>query len=259
MRTIHIVGNWKANPKTLSDAKELARKVKEQSRKFSRVHVTLAAPTPYLLPIGEIIGRSERMTLAAQDCSSKEAGAHTGEVIAPMLKSVGVSEVIIGHSESRARGVSDGEINARLHQLYKYKLRPILCIGEEKRDLHGAYLQFLSTQLTSALKDIPKAAVKRLIVAYEPLWAIGEHAAVPDTPEGFHHTAIFIRKVLSHLCDAPSALKIPVLYGGSVNVDNASSFLCEGYADGLLVGRASLKAKDFLSIITNAEAVTTSL
>lgn len=257
MRKIHLVANWKAHPKEVAEARRLALSVKDAVSKTRSIEVTLAVPYPFLTAVAEVIGKSTRCFLAAQEVSVVDEGAHTGAVTALMLKSVGVTEVIVGHSEQRAHGLTDEGVRARMEKIFKRRMSAILCVGEQERDAHGAYLKTIQTQLLTALRGAPKAAASRLIVAYEPLWAIGEEAETADTPAGFHEVAIYIRKVLSEQFGARVALTIPVLYGGSVSPENAGSFLLEGHASGLLVGRASLLPASFKTIIAEAERIGT--
>ena len=135
----------------------------------------------------------------------------------------------------------------------KEGLKVVLCVGEKDRDAHGHYLKVLEAQLKEALIKIPPRLVDQLIIAYEPVWAIGKDAIGVETPDGFMHNAIFIRKILSKIINKKQAMTVPVLYGGSADAKNTESFLREGGADGLLVGRASLSAKDFGEILKIAE------
>ncbi len=255
MRKIHLIANWKANPKELSDAKRLALGFKGGLMKARFTDVALAVPHPFLFSVGEVLGKSERCRIAAQDVSPVNEGAHTGSVTASMLKSLGVREVIVGHSERRAQGLTDEGVRIRVEKILKSGLTVVLCVGERERDTHGAYLKTIESQLLTALKNVQKSKSGRLIVAYEPVWAIGEDAQSADTPAGFREVAIYIRKVLSGPFGPQAALTIPVLYGGSVTPENAGTFLSEGHASGLLVGRASLLATSFRSIIEEAERV----
>ena len=255
MRKIHLIANWKANPKECADAKRLTLAVKDALVRARFTEVALAVPYPFLSAVGEVLGKSERCTLAAQDVSLVDEGAHTGSVTASMLKSVGGREGIICHSERRAQGIPAEGVHARVEKVLKRGLTVVLCVGERERDTHGAYLKVIESQLLTALRNTPKSTAGRLIIAYEPVWAIGEDAERADTPAGFREVAIYIRKVLSNQFGAHVALSIPVLYGGSVNQENAGAFLLEGHASGLLVGKASLLATSFRTIIAEAERV----
>lgn len=255
MRKIHLIANWKANPKELSDAKRLALGIKDGLTKARFTDVALAVPYPFLSSVSEVLGKSERCRIAAQDVSPVDEGAHTGLVTVSMLKSLGVHEVLIGHSERRAQGLTDEGVRARVEKVFKRGLSVVLCVGEQERDAHGAYLKTIESQLLTALRNVQKSKAGKLIVAYEPVWAIGEDAKRADTPAGFHEVAIYIRKVLSGQFGAQAVLTIPVLYGGSVTPENAGSFLSEGHASGLLIGRASLLSSSFKNIVIEAERV----
>jgi len=172
-----------------------------------------------------------------------------------MVKEVGASYVILGHSERRATGENGEIINRKIKAAIKNGLDVILCVGERERDTQGKYLRILENQLKEALIKMPSRLAEKLLIAYEPVWAIGKGATGVETPEGFHHNSIYIRKVLSNLIGKKRALEFPILYGGSVDVKNAISFLTEGQANGLLVGRASLNAKDFGEILRQAESL----
>lgn len=254
MRGTIIACNWKTNPERWGEAQQLYRSLVEVSKSLKGTEIWVAPPSPF---IEGLSGRRalKRMQIGAQDCSRFSAGAQTGEVSAKMLKEAGAQFVIIGHSERRAMGDSDVDVNAKMRQAQKVGLRTLLCVGERLRDEHGEYLSVIAGQVRSALRDVPKSIVRSLVIAYEPIWAIGEHAAAPDTPEDFRSVAIFIKKIVSEHAGAGAALSVPVLYGGSVTKENAVSFVSEGDADGLLIGRASLKLPSIKSIIADVETL----
>ena len=152
-------------------------------------------------------------------------------------------------------GDNDLTINHKLRLALKNNLKVILCVGEHQRDERGDYLQFIKTQLEEDLRNVQRKSANDLVIAYEPIWAIGAQAKGADNPAGFQHQAIYIRKILASLFGKEAAMKIPVLYGGSANSENAEGFLDEGEADGLLVGRASLDPSEFIKILKLAEAV----
>ena len=221
-----IIANWKLNPSTLKDARALVVSISVKAKNT----VVLCPPTIYLSSI-------EYPNLGAQDCFWQEKGAFTGQTSALQLKDLGVKYCIIGHSERRAVGDSDGMINFKIRALLENKIIPVLCVGfgttVEQDDLE--VVDVLRGQLAAGLKDIDASKV---IVAYEPVWAIG--TGKNASCEHAEKVAIFIR----------NKYKIPkVLYGGSVNVGNAAEFLRQPNIGGLLVGGASLNAKEFNSII----------
>lgn len=243
-----IIGNWKMNPVTLKEAKLTLSSIKRLLNKISRVSVIICPPAIYLSELKKLASRT-RLELGAQDVHSKDQGAETGALSAYMVRDLGFKYTIIGHSECRARGENDEIINQKILTALASGLRVILCLGEEVRDEGNRYLDVLEGQLKKGLSNFPAKLSERLMVAYEPVWAIGKNAKGVETPEGFLHNKIFIHKILANILGRKKALAIPVLYGGSVNTQNSSDFLVLGQADGLLVGRDSLNPKNFIEII----------
>jgi triosephosphate isomerase len=184
-----------------------------------------------------------------------DLSAGTGSVSAGALCDLGVSSVIVGHSERRALGDGNEVVAKKMKQALASRLRPILCVGEKERDVEGTYLGFLKEQIISALVKVPPELVKLITIAYEPVWAIGKDAKSAATPGDFLEKSIFIRRVIADLYDQKIATMIPILYGGSVDETNASSFLGEGKAQGLLVGRASLDPRSFGAIIKSVNNI----
>ena len=176
MRKIHtplIVGNWKMNPSTLGAAQRLFLDIRKGlGRRKSAVDIVIAPPFPFISEM-ERLSPSQRVALAAQDMFSENAGAHTGEVSLPMLKSVGVKYVIVGHSERRARGETDEEIYKDIQMLLKHRTTAIVCVGERHRDTHGNYFGVVEAQVRAALRDVKPTQLKNIVIAYEPVWAIG--------------------------------------------------------------------------------------
>ena len=250
-----IVANWKANPTSPREAQELWNKVKRVAQGLKRVETVVCPPVIFLENLANRAKLGARLALGAQDAFWALEGPWTGQIGPGMVRRAGGQYLLLGHSEKRVLGDSDQIINQKLKLALAQDLRVILCVGERERDNHGEYLKVIREQIISALEKVPKKFSKQIIIAYEPVWAIGEQAKNSDTPHSFLETAIFIRKVLSHWCGHASALAVPVLYGGSVDVKNASSFLSEGGADGLLVGRASLRADHFTQILKIADAL----
>ena len=152
-------------------------------------------------------------------------------------------------------GETNSDINKKVRLALKYKITPVLCVGERERDHHGLYLSRIKTDLEEALAQVPKNILKNVVIAYEPIWAIGEHAQAPATPAESLEMALFIRKVLADFIHEREARVIRILYGGSVTAENAVEFLKQGGVQGLLVGRESLDAKKFASICMSAETI----
>jgi len=246
-----VIGNWKENPATLQKAQVLASELKKMiPKKGNTAEVAIASPAIFLSEVAKISNKT-RMQLCAQDCSHEETGAFTGEISVSMLKSAGVSHVIVGHSERRAMGESDARIAQKALRALKAGLICVVCVGEEKRDAQGDYFTHIEMQLRTLFKAVPASALRRLVIAYEPIWAIGtgKHATSEDVQE----MKLFIQKVLADAVSRTAVLKVRILYGGSVNKENAGELLEVGKADGFLVGGASLKAQEFSSIVKIAD------
>jgi triosephosphate isomerase len=234
-----IIANWKMNPST---EKEAIRIAKASDLK----DVIIAAPYVFLSIIKKVL---KKASLAAQDVFWEKEGAYTGEISAMMLKNLGVKYVIIGHSERRASGDSDEIVNKKIKAALKYNLIPILCVGERERDEEMKYLSFIKEQLIGDLKSIPGSKLKNIIIAYEPVWAIGKNAKREATPEESLEMVIFIKKVLSDIYGMKAINGLRILYGGSVHPKNSKEFSINGGVSGFLVGRDSLDPKKFNEII----------
>lgn len=249
-----IVGNWKMNPQTLREARTHFASIKAQAARYKAVDTVIAAPAVFLSELGKSSGAA--LAVAAQNVSSDKEGAHTGEVSAGMLASCKVKYVIVGHSERRALGESNSFINGKVKAALAAKIVPILCVGETERDTSMFYLSAIKTQLEECLAGVPKSAAERLVVAYEPVWAISTTPGHrPATPEDALEMRIYIKKILADIFGGANAEKIRVLYGGSVDEKNAVGFLIGGQADGLLPGRASLSSKKFGAILKLADSI----
>ena len=247
-----IVANWKMNPTSLREAKVLFGIAKKRANRLKKVKTIICPPSIFLSSLGETKISSSTLVLGGQDAFWLQEGPYTGQVSPEMIKSAGARYIILGHSEKRALGDTDELIQSKIKACLRIGLKVILCIGEKERDDQGEYLKYLTDQLTNSLTGIKKSDLANLLIAYEPLWAIGQGAKGSDTPAEFRHNAIFIKKVLSQLFGQTKGRLVPVLYGGSVNVNNAKSFLLEGEADGLLVGRESLIPSRFGEILKQA-------
>lgn len=242
-----IVGNWKLNPVTLVDAMGLAKAIARKHKVNPEPYLAVAPPSPYLAAVGTCLKKSP-VALAAQDVSSNNMGPYTGEVSILQLKDLGVEYVIIGHSERRAMGETDDMVRVKVQMVLKHRLTPIVCIGEHSRDESGNFLAFIEAQLRSLAEVLTAVQMKKVVIAYEPIWAIGtgETAQPADVKE----MQLFIVSTLTKLYDRPVANQVRLLYGGSVKPQNAAELQQEGGMQGFLVGGASLKAEDFIAIRT---------
>lgn len=239
------------NPPTIGLARKLFLDIRTRlGNRPRKTHVVVAPPLPFISEL-EQLAPSKRIEIAAQDVFYEKSGAHTGEVSVSMLKSVGVSYVILGHSEMRARGESDYDINADTLAALRSGLTAIVCVGEKLRDSHGSHFTFVETQLSAALADVPKTKLSQLVIAYEPVWAIG--TGKNATPEDVQEMKLFIQKVLADRFGRSVASKVGILYGGSVTKKNAKILLENGEVDGFLIGGASLRPAEFVQIVNLAE------
>lgn len=242
-----IVGNWKMQPASRARAVSLVKDVRAKIGKKDDVSVVVAPPFVYLDAVRTALGKNTSIALGVQDVSSEKPGAHTGQIALAMVRDFGVQYSIVGHSERRALGETDAMVNHKLQAIVKEGNIGIVCVGEKERDASGQYLTFLEGQIRSALQGIPKSRLDRIVVAYEPLWAIG--TGVVATPADVHEIKLFIVRILSEMYGRTYAQRVRILYGGSVNAKNAQGLFTEGVVNGFLVGGASLKAEEFIGII----------
>jgi triosephosphate isomerase len=247
-----IIANWKMNPQTQKDSDKIAGAISNAIKNFKNSSIVICPPIPF---ISNLKLKNKKIAIGAQNISSESDGAYTGEVSAKMVSSIGASYVIIGHSERRAMGEDNSIVNKKILLALKNKLTPVLCVGEKERDHNGFYLSFVKNQIHECLASVSKSQIKNIVIAYEPIWAIGADASRTAEVSEFIEMSIFIKKVISDLYDIKIAHSMRVLYGGSVHPENALSFLVEGNADGLLVGRDSLNPKKIVKIISIADQI----
>lgn len=247
-----IIGNWKMYPVNIQEACKKFIEIKKETRTLRRVQTVICPPFIYAGDLRKLT--TNHIVLGAQNAWHESEGAYTGEVSPSQIASLGISFVIIGHSERRARGETDELINKKIIAAIKSGLTVILCVGEEKRDQDGNYLKYIATQIESALSGVSKKDLSKIIIAYEPVWAIGKDALRAASADDALEVSIFIRKTLANLYKKGWEI-VPILYGGSTNEKNAQEFLLKSQVDGLLVGRASLDPKVFGKILKDAEKV----
>ena len=250
-KTKIIIANWKMNPQKKLEAESVFKNVASLVKNVKHSEIVICPPYTYL-NIKEKL-KNKSIKLGSQDIFFEKEGSFTGEISGGMLKDQGVEYVIIGHSERRMMGDTNETVNKKMLAALKSNINPIFCIGENDRDSNGFYLSFIKEQIVEGLKQVSKLQVKKIVFAYEPIWAIGSSATRTATPVEFTEIRIYIKKIISDLYDIKTANEIRVTYGGSVNPLNAESFIKEGGADGLLVGRDSLNPKKFSSIINLAK------
>lgn len=245
-----VVANWKMNPITSAEAERLfdtvekgIKRIKSASWRNENIEVVICPPFVYLDTRHKI--QDTRYKLGAQDLFWEQQGAYTGEISPTMLKNLGCSYVIIGHSERRKYFNETNEmVNKKLLSAFKVRLKPIFCVGEQEGEEMSLVVK---NQLVEGLKDIKRTQMRNLIIAYEPVWAIG--TGNPCQPNDAMKAILFIKKTLSELYNRELAEEIPILYGGSLNSKNAKDYIKEAKMNGLLVGGASLDGREFIKII----------
>lgn len=248
-----VIGNWKMNPQSVTLSTKLALELKKNLQRVQGAHIVVAPPFTFLDAVREARGSSKVFSLGAQNVHHEKLGARTGEVSLPMLKSFGVTHVILGHSERRASGETDKMVHQKILSTLKEGLVAVVCVGELKRDTAGHYLSHIESQIREALRTVPRSKLGQVVIAYEPIWAIGtgNNATVEDV----HEMKIFIEKVIADLYGRTYAQKMHILYGGSVSGKNATELFTGGMVDGFLVGGASLHAEEFAQIVKSARSV----
>lgn len=246
-----IVANWKMYPANLKDAKEKFTRIKKVASTLRNVQTAVCPPLVFAGDLKKLVS-GHRCVLGAQNSWIENEGAYTGEVSPAMLASAGLSYVILGHSERRALDEGDQLINKKVLAAVKAGLTVILCVGEHDRDPYGEYLKFIAGQLKADLNGIQKKDLSQIVIAYEPIWAIGKNALRAATVEDALEVSISIKKTLADLYGI-AAGGVRVLYGGSVDAKNAAGFLSGSGVVGLLVGRASLDVGVFTEILKHAE------
>lgn len=248
-----IVGNWKLYIDSPKAAKELYRAVANTARAAKRTQVVVCPQMPLLGLFASAPASSIR--LGAQDAFWDIEPKHTGGSSVYALRSLGVSHVILGHSEMRAAGETSRIVSLKAQAVVKHGLTAVVCIGENERDARGAYLTHLDEQIRQSLAGIARPRLASIVIAYEPIWAIGKSANDAMTPAVLHETTLFIKKILVSMYGRKSGTSVRVLYGGSVESKNAGSLMRDGAVDGFLVGHASVDAKEFATIIKGVDEV----
>ena len=251
-RKFLIAGNWKMN-KTASEAVDLIEEIKSSVGDQTSVQVCVCPPFTSLSQSSESVEKSE-VLLGAQDMNAAQSGAYTGEISAEMLRDLYVSFVILGHSERRQFfGETNQIVNQKIHAAIGNNLKPIYCIGEtlDEREA-GKTLDIVRTQVREGLDNFPTHSIENLVIAYEPIWAIGTGKTATDEMAQEVHAEI--RKVLAEMFGDTAADSIRILYGGSMKPENAAGLLAQKDVDGGLIGGASLTARAFVGIIEAAQS-----
>ena len=253
MRRLLIAGNWKMNMK-LESAKALAQGLKEKAAGVTEVDIAVCPPSVYVEPVGQIV-KGSNIGLGAQNAYFAKAGAFTGELEMAMLTDVGCQYVILGHSERRhILGESSEFINLKVRAALKAGLVPIVCVGELLAEREaGVTEDVIESQFDGSFSGVNAEDMKKCVIAYEPVWAIGTgKVATPDQAEDVH---AFLRGLIAKRYGQDVADTVRIQYGGSVKAGNAKELLSKPDIDGALVGGAALKVDDFMGIIENCRAL----
>ena len=247
MRMPLCIGNWKMYG-TLAEARPLATGVRDGVRRVKDVEVVLCPPFTALAAVAEILAGTS-LGLGAQNCHPESSGPHTGEIAPPMLAELGCRFVVLGHSERRREmGETDELINRKVRSVLSHGLTPILCVGETAEERRqGLTFTTVEGQLRAGLAEVAPDAVARVVLAYEPVWAIGTGANATPGQAGEVHG--YLRGLLSELASKDTASAIRIVYGGSVKPESAEALAAEADIDGALVGGASLNAQTFVTIV----------
>lgn len=244
-----IIANWKCNPTTEKEAQKILLGLRA-GVKNNKTEVVVCPPFVYLPEAGKILKAKSNIKIGSQNCFWEEKGAFTGEVSAKMLQDLGVKYVILGHSERIMIMEETTEMTAKkVKAVLKNNLTPIICLGEtgeEKRQ--GKTFQVIEKEFRESLQGIAKSQIQRIIIAYEPLWAISPSDRICSADDALI-VALFIRKLVFSLAGQKASQNIRVLYGGSVEAKNAGDYLQNNAINGLLVGGTSLNVKDFISMV----------
>lgn len=253
MRTFYIAGNWKMN-KTVSESVALAKAVAAEAAPKSGVEVIVAPTYLALASVCEAV-KGSAVKVAAQDVHWENQGAFTGKVSVDMLKDIGVSYVILGHSEQRQFfGETEETVNKKTVKVLAAGLKPIVCIGETLEERNAGKLEtVLKTQIVGAYAGISAEDALNTVVAYEPVWAIG--TGVTATDDQAQEAQVIVRSFLAEIYGAETAEKISIQYGGSMKPENAAGLLAQNDIDGGLIGGASLKADSFIAIVNAANTL----
>lgn len=242
------------NPDTVEAAKTLFSALSKKSSKVPNVSVVIVPPAPF---ISLLAGKKNSViALGSQDISGEERGAFTGSISASQVKTAGATYALIGHSERRAAGDTDILVAQKTYRALSAGMKVILCIGEKERDEHAHYLRAIREQLLTVINTISdKKLLRNITIAYEPVWAIGKDFALAPKPSDIHEMVLYIKKVAIEVLGKTDGLKLPILYGGSVNATNAEAMLRDSAVDGLLIGRQSLESESFATIIDYANNI----
>jgi len=241
-----VVANWKTNPATLREAKLIFLGTKRVVLRMKKIEIVICPPLVYLGELKKI--SINKISFGAQNCFEQEQGSQMGKISPSMLKTSRIRLVILGHSENRKEGEDNDLINQKIKLSLKNGLGVVVCIGEEQRDEEGLHFGFLKKQILDALNGVSKNYLKNILIAYEPIWAIGKEADGVITNKQLQEIVVFIKKVLVEKYSINDFKQVRILYGGSVDYKNVEELIMTD-VDGFLVGRESLDKSKFEKLL----------
>lgn len=246
------MANWKMNPGTLAEARFLFLSARRAALAARRVSVAVCPPHPFLSVLARLANST--VTLGAQDSFWRNGGPYTGETSPEILKESGATLVIVGHSERRGRGETDDIVSRKASAVVREGLTVLVCVGEKARDEGGDFFTGLREQIRASFSKVQRRFISDVLVAYEPVWAVGKSWREAASPEVVREAAIFIRKTLADMFGEAGA-QVPVLYGGSVGPENAEALLKGSDIAGFLVGHESLDPDAFAWLVHIAHEI----
>jgi triosephosphate isomerase len=247
---ILLVANWKMYPQSIQEARTIERRAEAVLKNLKHITCVICPPAVFVADIARAAIRKKIVRIGVQNVHAEHEGAHTGDISAAQAHSVGAQYAIIGHAERRALGETDAECAKKVFMALTTGLIPILCVGEKERDTHGQFLKVVSAQITEGMSLVPQHLRGRVIIAYEPVYAIG--APKPPQESDIHHMVLSIRKTLTQSYGAPVARNVSILYGGAVDASSAPQLLqAIPELHGFLVGRASVDMQKWSDLITS--------
>ncbi len=247
-----IIANWKMNPDSLSAANKLFTNIKKTALTTRNITTVIAPPLVFLASLAAST-KARRIQFAAQNTHFADSGPQVGETSVKQAKDAGASYTLIGHSARRANGETDEDVSRKVAAALAAKIVPVLFVGETERDVHGNFLRVVRSQIKRAFADVPASRVKDVVVCYEPVWAISTSGSGKDiTLSEVHQMMLYVHKVLVEMFGLSVARKVKMLYGGSVNKDNAADIFAIPGVEGAVVGGASLNALEFREVLQAA-------
>jgi triosephosphate isomerase (TIM) len=244
MKTI-LVANWKMNPASFKEARKLFEATKKAMQACPNVSLIIAPPAIYLHGLSANY-KGKRISFAVQNAHAEAKGAQTGEISIAQARDAGADYALVGHSERRAMGETNDDTRKKVSAALSLKMTPILCIGETSRLSSGEHFNTIAEQLLAGIQDVPPAKISKVIIAYEPVWAIGGETTM--SPRDMHTMSIFIRKTIVGVY-GDIGHKIRILYGAAVGEKNAAAMIREGDVRGFIVGHVSTNAERFTALL----------